>query len=144
MDTQKLPTLFHLSVLLCGIVAASTAVIFIKLCTVNPVLLASYRLLAATIFLFPLFLRDWHRHREAYTRRDFLLSILPGIVLALHFITWITGARMTPSANASLIVCLVPLATPFLLALLVSERLTRNELLATAIALLGVSWLVVS
>jgi drug/metabolite transporter (DMT)-like permease len=144
MDNPKLPPLFHLSVLICGIVAASTAVIFIKLCSVNPIALASYRLLAATVFLLPLFIRDWRRHSETYTRQDFFSSILPGIILALHFITWIYGARMTPAANASLIVCLVPLATPFLLAMLVSERLTRNELLATTIALLGVSWLALS
>jgi drug/metabolite transporter (DMT)-like permease len=141
MSSVKNMLFFQLAILLCGIIAASTSVLFIKACTVQPVLLAAYRVLLATVFLLPLFIRDFKKHTDSYTRRDMLSSILPGIVLGLHFITWITGARMTPAANASLIVCLVPLATPFFLALLVRERLTRNEVVATVIALAGVVWL---
>ena len=141
MNSEKKHTPFHLVVLLAGIVAASTSVLFIKASTINPVLLASYRLIAATIFLLPLFVRDVRRHHAVWSRRDVLTSILPGIILGLHFITWITGARLTPAANASLIVCLVPLVTPFLLAAIVHEKLTRPEIIATCIALSGVLWL---
>jgi drug/metabolite transporter (DMT)-like permease len=144
MSSVKGSFFVQLSVLVCGIVAASTSVLFIKACTVHPVLLAAYRVLLASVLLLPLFIRDFRKHIDTYTRRDFLSSILPGIVLGLHFITWIFGARMTPAANASLIVCLVPLATPFFLALLVRERLTRNEVLATSIALVGVAWLAIA
>lgn len=141
MQSVRSTFFIQLAVLLCGIIAASTSVLFIKACAVHPVLLAAYRLLLATVLLLPLFIRDLKRHTDTYTLRDFMSSILPGLVLSLHFITWITGARMTPAANASLIVCLVPLATPFFLAVLVREQLTRNEVVATCIALAGVAWL---
>lgn len=130
--------LLNVLILLLSVFAASTAVIMIKLSTVQPVLLASLRLFVAAIALTPLFVHDYRRHRAAYTRAHLRASLLPGLVLATHLISWIVGARMTPTANASLIVNLVPLAMPFFLAWLADEPLTRREYVATAVALCGV------
>ena len=127
--------------LLVSVLAVSTAVIMIKASTLQPVLLASLRLLVATAVLSPIFVRDYRKHRATYTWAHARASIVPGLVLAAHFISWIVAARMTPTANASLIIGLVPIAMPFFLAVLVRERLTRNEVLATAIALCGVVFL---
>lgn len=113
----------------------------IKASTLHPVLLASLRLLVATVVLSPVFVRDLRKHRATYTWTHARASIVPGLVLAAHFISWIVAARMTPTANASLIIGLVPIAMPFLLAVLVHERLTRDEILATAVALCGVVFL---
>jgi drug/metabolite transporter (DMT)-like permease len=60
------------------------------------------------------------------------------VFLALHFVTWILGARLTPSANASLIVNMVPAVMPVLLLLVVEETINRWELLGTILALSGV------
>ena len=116
----------------------------IKASTVHPVLLASLRLFVATIALLPIFIRDLRRHRDAYTVAHLRASVLPGMVLAVHLISWVVGARMTPTANASLIVNLIPLAMPFFLVWLVNEPLTRNEIMATAVALCGVAILTAS
>ncbi|MCU0787405.1 MAG: DMT family transporter [Verrucomicrobia bacterium] len=40
------------------------------------------------------------------------------MLLAVHFISWIAGARMTPGANASLLVNMTPAVMPFVLYLL--------------------------
>jgi drug/metabolite transporter (DMT)-like permease len=94
--------------------------------------------------LTPIFLRDWRRHAAVFTRRDLRRALLPGIVLGLHFISWNIGARRTTAANASLIVNLVPLAMPFLLALMLKEQLNRLELVATFISLCGLAILGIS
>jgi len=118
-----------------SVFAVSTAVIMIKASTLHPVLLAALRLFVATVALTPVFIREYRRHRAAYTWAHVRASMLPGLILAAHFISWTIGARMTPTANASFIIGLVPLAMPFFLAALIREHLTRNEVLATAIAL---------
>jgi drug/metabolite transporter (DMT)-like permease len=118
-----------------SVFAVSTAVIMIKASTVHPVLLAALRLFVATAVLMPIFIREYRKHRATYTWTHVRASALPGLVLAVHFVTWIIGARMTPTANASFIIGLVPLAMPFFLAALIREHLTRNEVLATLIAL---------
>ena len=132
---------FNLLLLLIGVIAASSAVIFIKICTVNPILLASFRQLLAALLLTPLFFRELRRHKVTLGSKLFLPSILPGVILAVHFVSWITGARMTPAANSSLIVNLVPIAMPFLVFVLLRERINGIELVGTAVSLAGVFFL---
>ena len=129
--------LVHLVILVCGVFFCSTAVIMIKACSVDPLLLSAYRLAVAVIVLTPLFLRDLARHRGAFGKRELKMTLLPGLLLAIHFMTWIIAARMTSAANASLIVNLVPVVMPFLLVILVGERITAGELFGTALAMTG-------
>ncbi len=135
---------FRVLILLVGVYACSTAVIFIRLCDVPPVLLSGYRLLIAAVVLTPIFLRDLRASGGQFTRRHWLAALLPGAALGLHFITWIIGARMTPAANASLIVNLVPVVMPVFLMAFVSERITGGELAGTAVAMAGVGLLMMT
>jgi drug/metabolite transporter (DMT)-like permease len=80
-------------------------------------------------------------HRGRFQWGSLRLTILPAIMLAIHFISWIIGARMTPAVNSTLIVNFVPLVMPFLLLINLGERLTRAEVLATLIAMGGVGLL---
>ncbi len=123
--------------LVLGVFACSTAVILIKACTVDAVLLSAYRLLVAAVALTPAMAVQWRRHREVYGLRAMRRSVVPGLLLAMHFVTWIAGARMTLSANASLLVNLVPVAMPFLAYFAARERVNGGELAGTALALLG-------
>ncbi len=121
-----------------GVLACSTAAIMIKSCACDDVLLASYRLLAATVILLPLFCRDLARHRGAFTPGHLLKAAIPGLFMGAHFVLWILGTRRTAAANATLIVTMVPVVTPFLLVILARERLNVGELVGTAAALAGV------
>ncbi len=126
-----------------GVLAGSTSVIFNKLSNEHALLLAGWRQLIAALVLLPLALRDGRASGltlSAALRR----AALPGLVLAVHFITWITGSRQTLAANAALIVNLVPLVMPFLLALAVGERVTAGEIGGSLLALAGVAVLAAS
>lgn len=127
----------HLLWLVFGVFCCATAVIFIKESTIHPVLLAAYRLFVAAIVLTPLYLRDRGRHPGQTFVCQVKTAFWPGVMLGVHFISWIIGARMTTAVNASLIVNLVPITMPFILYYLVHERVTGRELLGTGIALIG-------
>ncbi len=135
--------LLRILLLIFGVYACATAIIIIKAKPegLDPVLLASYRLLVAAVALTPLFVRDLRRHRQHFGWRELRATILPGALLGAHFVTWIIGGRMTLAVHASLIVNMVPIVMPILLFFLVRERLTRWELLATAIAMGGAALL---
>lgn len=128
--------------LLLGVFACSTAAPLIRGSTINPILLSAYRLLLAGLVLIPVFHRNLKRHRAEYGWRNLRVSILPGLLLGLHFIGWITAVHMTTVANASLIVNLVPIAMPFLLFIIMRERLNMAELAGTVLALAGLYLLV--
>ena len=122
--------------LLFGVLACSTAVIMIKASETHPVLLSGARLWIAALALTPAYLRARRRHRS-FGLRHLRATLLPGVLLAVHFITWIIGARLTYAANSSLIVNLVPVAMPFLLYAVARERIHAGERLGTAVAISG-------
>jgi drug/metabolite transporter (DMT)-like permease len=127
---------FKIALLLVGVLFCSTAIIFIKASAINPVLLAALRLFVATGFLLPFFLRDLKK--EPIPLAQCLHSaLLPGLFLGVHFMTWLIAGRMTTAANASLIVNLVPVVMPFILIVLVKERVNAMEIWGTLLALAG-------
>lgn len=130
--------LWSLVLLVFGILACSTSAIFIRLSQIPPITLAAYRLLGAVIFLLPSFVKTWRTQRPTLTRRElFLPPVWSGAMLALHFITWIIGARLTPVANGSFIINLSPLVMPMLLYLFLQEKINRSEALSTVVVFIG-------
>lgn len=128
-------------ILVFGVFSCATSIIFIKWSETDPILLTAYRLVLGGLFLLPFYLRAKERHRFRVDA-TFLRQILPpALFLALHFISWIVGARMTPAANATLIVNMVPVAMPFALYFFLNERLTRPEVTGTVFAIAGVTLL---
>jgi len=110
----------------------------IKASATHPFVLSAVRLLLAGALLTPLFLREHRKHRDALPAGWLKCTTLPALVLAAHFISWAYGARMTLTAQASLIVNLAPVALPFFLWWLMDERINRREVVGTVLALAGV------
>src|SRR6187399_1251820 len=96
----------HALILALGLVSASSSVVFIKASAIDPVLLATGRLLVASLVVSPWFIARAREHRTFF-RRELGRTFWPGVLLGLHFITWIIGARMTPAVNSSLLVNMV-------------------------------------
>ncbi len=125
--------------LIAGVFFCSTSVIIMRLSALPSALLAMYRLLFAVALLAPIFLFALRQHRDALTARRFLRCVPPGLLLAVHFISWAWGSRLTQVANASLIINLTPAIMPFLARFLIREEVTRREALGTLVALSGVA-----
>ncbi len=109
----------------------------IKASTEHPLLVASYRLLLAALVLLPFFVRDLLREDGAYGWNQFLWTLPPAVLLALHFMSWVVGARMTLAANASLIANLTPVAMPFFVWVFFREAINRREVVGTLFTLSG-------
>ncbi|MFA6505788.1 MAG: DMT family transporter [Treponemataceae bacterium] len=131
-------------ILLCGaVVIASTSVLMIKAASIHPYLIASARLLGAALILLPAYFWELRERHDAglgpQTHRDAVkIIIVPGIIIAIHFISWTVGARMTTASNSTLIVNMNPVAMPFAAFLLSGVRPTKKEIFATVIATSGV------
>ncbi|MEN0112064.1 MAG: DMT family transporter, partial [Planctomycetota bacterium] len=123
--------------LLIGVLACSTAVIWIKLSSVDSITLVALRLAIAGAVLLPWAIADWRRRRGEMSWTHLRDAALPGVVFAAHLITWNWGIRQTFAANGTLIVNLNPIVTPVLLMLLAGERVTTREVKATLLAVAG-------
>ncbi len=131
------PTLHAHLLLLVGVFACATSVILIKSSSLNAAILSALRLLVSAVLLSPLY---WNAKRRfgVQTRTSFRHAAPGAALLSLHLFAWAAAARMTTSANATLIVNLVPVAMPFILLVTTGERITRAEILGTVVAISGV------
>ncbi len=113
-----------------GVLMAASSVLLIKASTLAPAVLASARLLVAGVILIPFWWRERRLSPPTGAWASLRPSILPGVFLGLHFISWNAGARATLAGNASLVVNMVPLVMPFLAWGFLKERLTGGKLAA--------------
>jgi drug/metabolite transporter (DMT)-like permease len=129
--------------LLLGVMCGSSAVILIRASTEQPMLVASYRLLIASVVLLPFLLRDLKKNPGVYGWKQLGWAVLPALALAAHFISWVIGARMTHVANASVIVNLTPVSMPFFVWMFYREKVNRHEIIGSLFVLAGLvvmSW----
>jgi len=129
----------QLLVLLAGILAVSTASIFIRYAqpAASSLTIAAGRLVLATLALAPLALV---RHRAALARltaRELRLAALAGLFLAAHFALWVASLEHTTVASSVVLVTTTPLWVGLLSPLFLREPLTRRLALGIVLALAG-------
>lgn len=126
-------------VLFVGVMAASTASIFIRYAqqdAPSPVI-AAWRLTLASLALAPVV---YARHRpelRKLQRRDVGLALLSGVFLAVHFATWIRSLEFTTVASSVVLVTTTPLWVGILSPLFLRERPTRAVVVGMALTLVG-------
>ncbi len=128
-----------LLVLFLGILAVSTASIFIRFAQkeASSIVIAAYRLSLATLLLLPVALRS-SRHELVHLRsRQIILILLSGVFLAFHFATWITSLEYTTVASSVVLVTTTPLWVGIFSPLILRERLARFVAMGLVVALLG-------
>lgn len=138
---MKSHTLFDYGILLLANIACSSAVILIKISHVPAAWVGACRLLIAALILSPIYwtaLKKEPPETVFSLSHSFRRSMVPGLLLALHFIIWNHGVRNTSAAHATLIVNMGPLVTPVLIWFMLRDRLNRWEVTGTAFGLGGV------
>jgi drug/metabolite transporter (DMT)-like permease len=78
------------------------------------------------------------RKLKTLTRTDLLLVIVSGVMLSLHFATFIVAVKFTTVANATFLVSTSPVMLAVLSPILIRERTTSREGVGVIIATLGI------
>jgi drug/metabolite transporter (DMT)-like permease len=129
----------RLGVLLVGILAVSTASIFIRYAQPGApsLTIAAGRLALAALLLAPLTLARHRTELARLTARQLGLALLAGAFLAAHFALWITSLERTSVASSVVLVTTTPLWVGLLAPLFLRERLTRRVAIGILLALAG-------
>lgn len=90
-----------------GLVAASQSGNIIRIGDAHPIAIAAWRLLLAALLFAPFAARHLNRLLKL-ARRDKILLLLTGILLAAHFFAWIAAVQNTTVANAAIVLALTP------------------------------------
>ena len=137
-EQQKTKPL-NLAGLFIGILAVSTAAIFIRFAQVEvpSLVIAAGRLSISTLVMLPFALHALKRSPKVLTGKTTLLLVLSGTFLGLHFATWITSLEYTSVASSVVLVTTAPLWVALFSPLVLNERLTKQVIIGLAIALCG-------
>ncbi|UCG22125.1 MAG: DMT family transporter [Deltaproteobacteria bacterium] len=110
--------------LISGVLAVSTGAIFARLAEAPALVIAAYRVGLASLILAPV---AWWKVRDeimGLEMRDYVLAILSGLFLALHFTAWISSLTYTSVANSVVLVNTNPLWVGILTPVISKDRLT--------------------
>ena len=136
---MKNPPLSPYLVLAVGILAVSISAILIRFAQGDApsLVIATGRTTIASLLLLPFCLRLRREELRRLRRGDWLLVLLAGGVLGVHFASWISSLAFTTVASSTVLVTTSPLwvgmASPFLL----QERVPRALKIGIGLALVG-------
>jgi drug/metabolite transporter (DMT)-like permease len=124
---------------LVGLAAASSASILIRFAQreAPSLVIAAARLVIASAILAPIAGTRYRAEYNRLTRRDGALASLSGVLLALHFATWISSLEYTTVASSTVLVSMSPLFVAMASWLFLRERIGRGVILGLVIALAG-------
>ncbi len=117
----------------------STAAILIRLAQVeaHSLVIAAWRLTLATLILTPVTLATRWSELHTLTRHEWGSMLASGLLLALHFATWITSLAHTTVAASVVLVSTSPIFVGLASHLLLRERLSRGMVVALFAATAG-------
>jgi drug/metabolite transporter (DMT)-like permease len=118
-----------------GIIAVSTASIFIKLCDAPVLIIATYRMMLASLMLTPFAChqKTW----RGWERDDLGWFFISGLLLSLHFAFWIASLKYTSVASSVVLVTTHPIFVGIGGWLFLKERLGLNLIFGIALSVLG-------
>ena len=136
---SKRPAVPPLPAIFVGILAVSTASIFIRyaLQYAPALVVAAYRLVLAALFLTPIALFRYRAELAGLSKKEVLLALFSGFFLAIHFAVWITSLEYTTVASSVVLVTTTPLFVALMAPIFLKEKLTRPVLLGMVMALAG-------
>ncbi len=119
-----MPKLKIAFVLFSAIGIVSFAAILIKLSQeASALVIATYRLTLATLLLAPMVLLQSRRELLSLSKKEWLLSLLSGVFLSLHFFTWVSSLKYTSVASSVVLVTTNPIFVGLGSYFLLKERL---------------------
>ncbi|WP_449354425.1 DMT family transporter [Virgibacillus natechei] len=127
-----------------GVITVSSSAVLVKLADSAPsAIIANYRLLFAVIMMLPVVLLKYRHEFRLISRQDWILSILAGVFLAVHFILWFESLNYTSVASSVVLVTLQPIFAFLGTYFFFKERFSSGAIISMIIALFGsflISW----
>ncbi len=126
--------------LLISIIAVSTASILIRWTDAPPLAIASYRMIISVAMLTPFFLRNNGVEKLRTQGKSQLLSLFAvGVVLAIHFASWITSLSLTSVASSVIFVHIDPIFVAIISHFFLGDKITKRTLIGIIVCFIGIS-----
>jgi len=127
-----------------SILSVSFAAIFIVFCSAAPLAISFYRVFFTTLFLVPIFFiyPKYANELKQIKKKQLIIMIGIGIILAVHFSLWITSLKLTSVASSVLLVTMHPIVVGPLAHFIFKERMSLLSLFGIIISIIGLILLI--
>jgi drug/metabolite transporter (DMT)-like permease len=135
-ERRPIPPLLGLAI---GVMASSTASIFIRFAqvSVGSLVIAAYRLGIATLVLLVILTFRKDASLTEIRGRSLRLAFGAGVLLAVHFATWVSSLEYTTVASSVVLVSTAPLFVALLTPIFLKEAVAPSLRYAIALSILG-------
>lgn len=124
-------------VAIAAVFAASFSAIFVRLTDAPPLAIGFYRL-AFTMPFFIVAVLGWHQKElRSISAKDLGGSLLAGLFLAAHFLSWFTALEYTTVASATVICLTHPIVILIITTLILKEKTNGKAVTGVLVAFLG-------
>lgn len=120
--------------LVLAVLTVSWAAILVRLCDAPALAIAFYRLFLSSLLILPW---AWVRRESSSDRGAHVVAVLAGVMLAVHFASWVTSLTLTSVASSVVLVSTHPVFTALLSPILLRERPGRLSWAAVALSVFG-------
>ncbi len=124
--------------ILIAIIAVSFSAIFIRWSNAHPFVIAAYRMGIASLILLPVVVTRNLEDLKRIKRNEFVLMLGIGVILAIHFATWITSLSETSVASSVILVTAHPLFVAIVAHYVFREKLRWIGYIGVIVAFVGV------
>jgi len=126
--------------LIIAISAISTASILIRVAQVNlsTIVIATWRLVLSSIILLPIQFRKKIKETQKLNSFSFSIALLSGILLGLHFLSWIYSLSLTSVASSVVLVTTTPIWVALLSPFFLNESVNKKFFLGLVISIIGI------
>jgi len=136
--TKERPALPPALVLVVAVAAMSWAGPLVKFASAPPQVISAWRLVFSVAFIaIVLFARGLPPWRIRLTKSQWLLAVLAGVMLAVHFWAWLASLRYTTVASSVVLVDMQPIFVAVLSGVFLHERATGLQWIGIVIACAG-------
>ncbi|WP_087974524.1 DMT family transporter [Oceanobacillus rekensis] len=135
---MRLPPFNPYAAVVIGVLAVSSSAILVKLADGAPsAIIANYRLLFAVLIMFPIILLKYRHEFRLISKKNWVLSIIAGVFLSLHFILWFESLNYTSVASSVVLVTMQPIFAFIGTYMLFQEKFSYGTVISMVIALFG-------
>ncbi len=122
-----------------GVLGISLSSIFVKFSNAPSAVTAAYRILWTVILMTPAVFGKKTVRKElcSVKKKDFLLSALSGLFLAIHFVVWFESLQLTSVASSTTIVCTEVIWVSLGFCIFMKGKITLKAVLAIFVTIIG-------
>jgi len=131
---EKTPSKY---LILVGTLFTSLSSIIIRFSAAPALVISAYRMLFTCLMLLLPVIINNRKEFSSIKRNDFILCILSGIFLALHYASWISSIHMTTIANSTVLVACSPIFVALANYFIIKEKYTFKMIASIVLSLTG-------